>query len=580
MLTLKLRGIRLKVICAILFPLLIISYHLFSRSARPARTSPPLVLPLGKRPTVSAHKHPHSSKLIPSHSHAYWSKVFGIFEANAFNLSGEDLDKAISYNNVPPGQYIEGTKSHLRAMADVAPEFWPDFKVKHANVLSSLPKEIPTDLYEEGTRGIVVVGGGRFSWLAYLAIRSVRETGCDLPVEVLIPTAADYELERKWCEHDLAEVNAKCVVLHDVLGPQVIKDWLEKITTYQYKLLAMMSCSFQHVLLLDSDNMVLQDPRLVFESDLYTKYGMITWPDYWTRTISPDYYEALGIKVDEFRRVRYRQFPLNPKHVERLSSLASRKTPFHDFDGPMPDLSTEAGQIFINKATHGGTLMLSLYYNVYGPKVFYKLFLLGAQGAGDKDTFVAAALVLKQDYYQVKSRIHTHGYMDSENKFQGVAMRQADPLMDHSLYEKKVLVPLFLDDTAYKTSRDQIKYLKTIEENDFSDHSDISSFSLHCNFPKIDPLSYRDGKLYDAEKVRLKHRAFGDLEIIRNRNSAPGQHGPVKISFELDVWTQMRDILCDRKIEFAYFAKTDMTWMCTFINNQVQWLSEAANKDK
>lgn len=595
----KFRGAKGKLAFATVFLLVIGYLHYYTRSLKPRNIEDS---PYGTIPHLPPPP-PHSSYLSSSHSsslsegrmrnsgkeshveisaidsHAYWSKVFGIFASNPFKLTGEALDKAITYNKIEPNQFIEGTKAHLQAMATVDPDFWPDFKVKHANVLSSLPKEIPKKLYKEGTYGIAIVGGGRFSWLAYLAIRAVRDTGCDLPVEVLIPTAEDYELERSWCEKDLVKVNAKCVVLHEVLGPLVIKEWQEKITTYQYKLLAMMSCSFQHVLLLDSDNIILQDPRKVFDSELYSKYGMITWPDYWLRTISPEYYEALGIKVDETRRVRYRQYPLNPKHVERLSSLVSRKTPFHDFEGPMPDMSTEAGQIFVNKATHGGTLMLSLYYNVYGPKVFYKLFSLGAQGAGDKDTFVAAAVVLKQDFYQVKSKIHTNGYMDSKNKFQGVAMRQADPLEDFRLYQTKVVQPLFADDPAFKSSREQIKYLRNVDASDFSDRSNIGSFSLHCNFPKIDPLSYRDGILYDPVNIRLKHRAFGDLEITK-MIEVNGQRAPMRMSFELDVWRLMRDILCDQKISFAYFAKTDMTWMCKFIDNQVSWLTEKSSNGK
>lgn len=573
----KLRGYKYKVVLVGLFLAAVGALHFFLSST--TLTQAPTVNSLNRGRPSAEFSDASLKKLSSSASHRYWTKVFGIFEKYAFELTGEDLDKAITYNDISREGFVPGSKGELLALADVSLEFWPDFTVKHAKVLDSLPQEIPKSLYNEGTRGVAIVGGGRFSWLAYLAIRAIRETGCNLPVEVLIPTSKDFERERAWCETDLADVNAKCILLQDALGPLVIKDWESKITTYQYKLLAMMTSSFQHVLLLDSDNIVLQNPNEVFESDLYALYGMITWPDYWTRTITPAFYEALGIHVDRTRRVRYRQFPLNLKHAAKLTENESRGTPYHDFDGAMPDLSTEAGQMFINKATHGGTLMLSLYYNVYGPKVFYKLFSLGAQGAGDKDTFVAAAVVLQQGYYQVKSLIHTHGYMDSNNEFQGVAMRHADPLKDFSLYKRKVVAPLFEKDTIYKTTQEQIKYLKMVDKDDFNDQSNIESFSLHCNFPKIDPLTYRDGILYDAKNIRLKHRAYGDLKTSKVME-INGQRATVRVSFELDIWTQMQDILCDRKIKFAYFDETDMLWMCTFIKNQVSWLTSATATQK
>ena len=42
-----------------------------------------------------------------------------------------------------------------------------------------------------------------------------------------------------------------------------------------------MVTSFEHILLLDSDNMIVSNPDEIFESKLYHQYGMITWPDYW-----------------------------------------------------------------------------------------------------------------------------------------------------------------------------------------------------------------------------------------------------------------------------------------------------------
>ena len=108
--------------------------------------------------------------------------------------------------------------------------------------------------------------------------------------------------------------------------------------------------------------------------------------------------------------MRYNRFPLyNAPNVRSniYTDQEREEVPFHDLQGSIAELSTESGQLIINKHTHGKTILLALYYNFYGPNLFYKLFSLGEQGEGDKDTFVAAAVVTRQDYYQVKSFIKT-----------------------------------------------------------------------------------------------------------------------------------------------------------------------------
>ena len=69
---------------------------------------------------------------------------------------------------------------------------------------------------------------------------------------------------------------------------------------------------------------------------------------------------------------------------------------------------------------------MTLYYNIFGPEIYYKLFSLGALGEGDKDTFAAAALACGEKYYQVASSIRTLGYFDTTpgGGFHGIAMAQ------------------------------------------------------------------------------------------------------------------------------------------------------------
>lgn len=379
-------------------------------------------------------------------------------------------------------------------------------------------------------------------------------------------------------------MQASCVVLPDVLGEAVMKN--RKFASYQFKALALVVTSFEHILLLDSDNMIVSNPDEIFESKLYHQYGMITWPDYWKRTISPLFYDVAEIEVNENKRVRYNRFPLyNAPNVRSniYTDQEREEVPFHDLQGSIAELSTESGQLIINKHTHGKTILLALYYNFYGPNLFYKLFSLGEQGEGDKDTFVAAAVVTRQDYYQVKSFIKTFGYADSDDKFQGVSMGQRNPLIDRKHYEDHVLALLEKDSFKSLSIADQIEQMKKFENEDFDQHNSIPLFTVHCNYPKLDPKLYmsRDD-LYDEKEKKLKYRLYGNLkytkEVVKDgETGTEASTDKVQIDFELQQWQHMQDILCLKKIYFTHFIDNDMNELCQFIENQVAWLSKSQN---
>ncbi|KAL6449610.1 MNN23 Alpha-1 [Candida maltosa Xu316] len=512
----------------------------------------------------------------PVTAHVFWKQVFEILDKYKLDL-GEDPSKAVHY--IPKEKQIQGddkTKEILLSKAEVSAELIKQLKEKHHGVVEELPEMMPSSVYNKGTKGVVIIGGTRFSWLAYLALVALRETGSKLPVEIVMPVKKDYERETEFCEKILPDLNAKCVVVPDVFGEDVMKG--RKFSSYQFKALALVVSSFEHILLLDSDNMILTNPDEIFESKLYKDYGMITWPDYWKRTISPIYYDLAEIEVNENKRVRYNRFPLYvpPGTNSNLDDKEKAEVPYHDLEGTISDLSTESGQLMINKRTHGETILLTLYYNNYGPNLFYKLFSLGEQGEGDKDTFVAAAISSGQKYYQVKSFIRTYGYADKDDKFQGVAMGQKNPLLDHEAYQKVVLS---LEDEATKklTIPEQIEKLKTFENEVFHQHNSIPLFSLHCNYPKLDPVVYmsRDD-LYDKQKKRLNYKLYGgltyDKKVLRN-----GELESVKTDFEQEQWEHMHDILCVKRIHFVHFSDTDLNELCEFINNQVKWLEMTDN---
>lgn len=501
-------------------------------------------------------------------SHQFWNQLFDILQKNKLDMNPAELKQAITYN--PEESQIKSdvkTKEVLLSKAEISPAFLKSLKQTHTNIRSELPKKFHSSTFKMGLYGVVVVGGGKFSWLAHLSILALRDTGSTVPVEVVMPSYADYESDIQFCRSILPALNAACVLVPDVLGPTVMQEWSTKFSTYQFKSLALIVSSFQHILLLDSDNIIMSNPEDVWESELYKSTGMITWPDYWTRTILPHFYDIAGVKVAE-TRVRKSKFPLKKQPGDNGSS----EPPFHDLEGAIPDMSTESGQLFINRDTHASTLLLSLYYNVYGPNIYYRLLSLGEPGEGDKETFVTAAEFTKEPYYQLKSFIQTFGYHDSESKYNGVAMGQRNPILDHERYLEMVINNKEL---SGKGIDEQIELLDKIEQGSFSADNDIPMFSMHCNFPKLDPIMlFASERHFDEEKNRLKYRMFGGLKYKRNIKEVSGKITSTPVDFELQIWKNIHNTLCVKKLAFDHFKRAKMDEMCVALKNEVDWLVE------
>lgn len=499
--------------------------------------------------------------------HAYWSEVFQVFHDNRLNFTGIDPGDVVRYIDKSQQKGGPKSKSSLLSKAFVSEDILEEFRRKHENLVNSLPFKTFSRTYQPKSRGIVMVGGGRFSWLSYLAIRALRTTGLTLPVELILPKFEDFEKDIELCMSILPKVNARCIITPLILGPHVMKGWSSKLSSYQLKALALMTSLFQHVLLMDSDNLAILNPDSVFDSDIYLSNGMITWPDYWERTISPYYYHIAGIKVDEQRRIRYNRIPLSPAPGDNVGDKID-SVPYHDLEGAVPNLSTESGQMFINKGLHSKTLLLALYYNVFGPNLYYKLLSLGEQGEGDKDTFVTAAIAVGDKFYQVKSFIKTLGYFDDNNDFQGVAMGQKNPLQDEALFQNFLSTQAGLN----KNLEEKMQEAEHRIKSDFDAHNSVPIMFMHCNYPKWDPINLQERDLiYDLEKNKLRYRLYNGFKYEKSLhvNSAKTI---AERDFELDMWVLENDILCVEQIQFDHFKDQDMSHICNFISNQVSSL--------
>ncbi|KAE8351722.1 mannosyltransferase putative-domain-containing protein [Aspergillus coremiiformis] len=302
-------------------------------------------------------------------------------------------------------------------------------KMKHAHskFVEAITKTPPALAYQPGTRGIVSTAGGSYLPVLVISLRMLRQTGSTLPLEVFLADWSEYD--GYICQVVLPSLNANCLVLSEILD--TVPGRARKIEKYQYKPLAMLFSSFEEILFLDADAFPLQPPERAFNSEPFKSRGLITWPDFWAPTASPLYYV-----------------------------ISSQPRP-----APNIRQSTESGEVFLSKRSHLRTLLLCAYYNYWGPTHYYPLLSQGAPGEGDKETFLAAATVLNEPFYQVSEPIRALGRHTNDG-FAGSTMVQYSPMEDYALTQK---------------GEWRIK--------DASAAPAPSPFFVHINFPKFNPAT-------------------------------------------------------------------------------------------
>jgi len=330
--------------------------------------------------------------------------------------------------DIPDSTYQELKDSHSRYVDIHMNKLIENYGIStFGNILKSDPE---WGTYQ-GSSGYVMVGGGRFNWLSYLVIKQIRATGSKMPIELFIASQDDYE--KGFCEELLPRYNAHCNLFDSSLSNN-LKERFD-LHGYQYKMLAILSSRFENVMYVDSDNFPARNVDYILESDLYKEKNLILWPDAWGRTTNPKFYEIAGVEVKE-NKVRYSDY--DKKQAEReglsdvkpLSEYNFENSPFHDFEGTIPNPTSETGMFVINKTSHMRTLLLCLYYNVFGPNYYYPLLTQGSAGEGDKETFIAAAHVMNEPWFQTLKQFQFTGYFsEAENKFASKALSHYDPVL-------------------------------------------------------------------------------------------------------------------------------------------------------
>ncbi|PYH88542.1 alpha-1,2-mannosyltransferase [Aspergillus ellipticus CBS 707.79] len=298
--------------------------------------------------------------------------------------------------SAPSIRFEQSNPEDRPELLDMLPFDVDIMKDAHTGFVDAINANAPQLNYTPNTRGLVSTAGGSYLPVLVISLRMLRRTGSKLPLEVFLADEAEYE--EHICDVVLPSLNARCVLMSNILN--AVSGTVE-IQKYQFKLFAMLFSSFEEILFLDADAFPLQRPELLFTREPFASRQMVTWPDFWASTISSYYYEISSQPY--------------PEHAVRQSS--------------------ESGEVLISKKTHLKTLLLSTYYNVWGPDFYYPLLSQGAAGEGDKETFIAAASRLQEPYYQVSEPICAIGH-GTEGGLAGSAMVQFDPIEDHALTQK------------------------------------------------------------------------------------------------------------------------------------------------
>ncbi|KAG7853383.1 hypothetical protein KL941_000433 [Ogataea angusta] len=426
-----------------------------------------------------------------------------------FNLFVETKPKSPPLTNYINGEKAEQkfssdsdfhfSEKYLMGLLDIKETTLLDLKTQHQHFVDKI-RDLQMSIFGDPRKqihgdGIVMVGGERFSWLALLNINQLRSTGCQLPVEVFI--ASEQEYERDFCDRLLPALNAKCVLGFEELPMQKYRKKL-RIDGYQYKILAIFASSFKRVLLLDADNVVIHSPHTLFDWPVFEEYGLILWPDCWSRTTHPYFYRIADIPVGDR--------PVRGQFMDRESP---DEWNYHDLPGTLPNPSSESGMLLVNKEKQVDTLLLSLYYNMFGPSHYYPILTQGGAGEGDKDTFIAAAYALRKPVYQVKQSMKFLGYHDTYG-YHAKALGQWDP----TTHTEEKMPP----------------YLSNFY--DFQDGDDARLMFMHLSYPKLYPDKLRD---------EISWEQNGEL---RHRKLYHGKLPNLEYGFDLRMWELITQLIC------------------------------------
>lgn len=449
------------------------------------------------------------------------------------------------------------TKEFLSYFLRLSESEIEELKRSHQSYIEKMPNKVPEKLLRVGASfgymkgdGIVYLGGGKYNQLVMLSISILRSTGSTIPVEVIIPKKSDFDIDL--CSVILPTLNGRCKIMEDFLPSSLV----DSMKGFQLKNIALLVSSFKNVLYMDADNIPVKNPDFLFANEPFLSSRMVIWPDLWRRSTSPSFYDIANIPTEENFHMRNSVFNPDKK------SDANGKQPFHDMKGTVPEASSETGQILIDKEKHFATLMLSMYYNFYGPDYYYPLLSQGAAGEGDKETFIVAAHRLGLPYYQVNEFNREFGPMSNKKKHEYFAMGQYDPIID------------YIESKSPNRNSDPPKQFAANQNDDevynygFYYYKSHSLMFLHANWPKFYLTEMFEGNSFgrgpkDGEGKR--RRLYSDA-IMKDTHAE---------DFELHLMKHLYMWACEAKInliDVPEVGSDKRVKICSEIQSQIDYL--------
>lgn len=466
----------------------------------------------------------------------------------------EFTDAALTHNLI--------TLQYLQSKVTIPKKWIEEVKSKHQQVTEFLKKRIDSInknskaheqnsaadmMFRASGNGAVMIGGANNddTWLALISTRLFRKAGGVLPVEVMLPTREDYERDKEICDKYLPQLNARCVIIEELLNMELSADQEEREFVHKYiwsnfdkikREMAILISSFENVLYLTPQNVMLKPMEDdVFEKQLYKDNGMFIWNDYGLRHTLSAFYEVSEIKIGNFKGKEF-GLPLTEELVKESKELTPEtiksQVNFHDLANTLPAKQSDASEIIINKTKHLTTLLLSLYYNLNGEKVYY-ILLTGSPNDmyASKETLTAAAHALENSYYSINTDVDTNGYW-YDNEFHGVSMLQYDPIVDSYSYD--AYITKFAHRNAKVTWKNYQKWLQSSSER-------RSPMFLNINNPPLKPI--------ELIKKNVVRKDNGDR--VRLISDTPYFGG----EFESSIWRVMNDYICYLNLECEYVQK-------------------------
>ena len=164
-----------------------------------------------------------------------------------------------------------------------------DYDLRQLRQLLDSPSSYPGGF---AGRGVVFSAGGNLLPGVYVAVRSLRQFGCQLPVEIW------YLGNRERPSNRVQELFEQQNVSFVDSIQQAKEHRTYVVGGWPNKPFSILRSRFKEVISLDADNMVLQNPERLFTD--YRSTGALMWPDFFMKpggpwTIRQGAWELLGL---------------------------------------------------------------------------------------------------------------------------------------------------------------------------------------------------------------------------------------------------------------------------------------------